>query len=148
MGNFWEDKPLAELNETEWESLCDRCGRCCAHKLIDDETEALHFTRVACTLLDVGSCQCKNYPQRHQTVPDCITITPAMLADEAQRHWLPKTCAYKLLAEGQPLPQWHPLRTGRQESVAEAGISVAGRLISEDEIDEYDWESYIDPDIS
>ena len=50
--------------------------------------------------------------------------------------WLPSTCAYRLRAEGRPLPKWHYLRTGDRESVHRAGASARGWTISEDEAGE------------
>ena len=47
---------------------------------------------------------------------------------------MPTTCAYRLLQLGEPLPKWHPLITGKQESVIEAGISIAGKVVSEEHI--------------
>lgn len=116
------------MTHTEWESLCDGCGRCCLHKLEDDTDGRMYYTRVACELLDISSCRCKDYANRQQTVPDCIqlSIEQAHFFD-----WLPDTCAYRLLAEGEPLPEWHPLITGDPQSVIDAGVSVRHVAITE-----------------
>ncbi len=125
---FWETTPLTEMTTEQWESLCDGCGRCCLHKLRDDDTEELHYTSVACRLLDVKTCQCTDYAQRHRKVQDCITLTPEMIPE---LDWLPPDCAYRRLSEGRGLPQWHPLLTHTAQSVSTAGESAAGRCISE-----------------
>ena len=127
---FWETKPLTAMNRTEWESLCDGCGKCCLHKLEDDETGELHATNVACRLLDRRTGRCKDYKHRHAFVPECVRLTPAKVF---QLDWLPSTCAYLLLADGEPLPEWHPLVTGDPESVHAAGHSVRGWTVSEDD---------------
>ncbi|MDD3518382.1 MAG: YcgN family cysteine cluster protein [Chromatiales bacterium] len=124
---FWESTSLRELTSEQWESLCDGCGKCCLHKLRDEDTEVVYFTRVACEMLDVESCRCSDYASRFARMEDCIQLTP----DELLRcDWLPATCAYRLLAEGKPLPEWHPLLTGDPESVHRAGQSVRGRVIA------------------
>jgi len=125
---FWETKPLDAMTRREWESLCDGCGRCCLHKLRDDETEELAFTEVACRLLDLASCRCGDYANRRERVPDCVKLTPARVA---AIDWLPPTCAYRLLAEGQALRWWHPLVSGDPETVVVAGVSVRGRVVAE-----------------
>ncbi len=125
---FWRTKTLAEMSRAEWESLCDGCGRCCLHKLRDDETGEVEFTNVACRLLDTGTARCRDYTNRKSRVPDCVKLTPKRLETV---DWLPPSCAYRRLHEGKDLPVWHPLRSGRAESVAEAGASVAGRCIDE-----------------
>lgn len=116
------------MSRAEWESLCDGCGRCCLHKLRDEDSDELAFTNVACRLLHLETAQCADYANRQRWVPDCVKLTPARLR---KIDWLPPSCAYRLLAEGQDLPWWHPLVSGRQETVREAGISVLGRVIRE-----------------
>lgn len=129
-GPFWVVKSLDQMTEVEWESLCDGCGRCCLHKLRDDETGELEFTNVACRLLDTHSCACSDYANRSREVPDCISLTSAALTEI---DWLPPSCAYRLIADGKPLPDWHPLITGDAGSTFKAGASVSDRVISEDD---------------
>jgi len=125
---FWRAKPLDAMTRAEWESLCDGCGRCCLHKLRDEESDRLAFTNVACRLLDLETCRCKDYAQRRRIVPDCVKLTPRRIAAV---DWLPPSCAYRLVAEGKDLPWWHPLVSGRAETVHEAGASVRGRVVAE-----------------
>ena len=125
---FWEDVPLAELDRGQWEALCDGCGKCCLHKLEDEETGELFATNVACRLLDRATAQCSDYRHRRAFVPDCVRLTPGNVSEI---DWLPSTCAYRLRAEGKPLPDWHYLVCGDREAVHRAGQSVAGWTISE-----------------
>ena len=125
---FWKSKTLEEMTSEEWESLCDGCGRCCLHKLRDDDTSALAFTNVACRLLDTHSCQCSDYQKRKRRVPDCVSLTPAVVR---AIDWLPPSCGYRRLAEGKDLAWWHPLVSGDKNTVHEAGISVRDRVVSE-----------------
>ncbi|WP_112321225.1 YcgN family cysteine cluster protein [Oceanibium sediminis] len=138
---FWETVPMADMTRDEWEALCDGCGKCCLRKLEFEDTGEVEYTNVACKLLDTDTCRCRDYANRKAKVPDCVVISPKTLPSVL--YWMPGTCAYRLLAEDQPLPDWHPLISGRAESVAEAGISLAGHMISEEEIDEDDLEEYI-----
>lgn len=125
---FWETVPLDRMSDAQWESLCDGCGKCCLIRLEDEDTGEVHTTDVACKLLDGASCRCRDYPRRQTLVPDCIRLTPQTVGDYG---WLPRTCAYRLLEEGRPLFDWHPLVSGDPDSVHSAGMSVRGRVISE-----------------
>jgi uncharacterized cysteine cluster protein YcgN (CxxCxxCC family) len=127
--NFWE-KPLGELTREEWEALCDGCGKCCLHKVEEELTGEIFGTNVACTLLDRHSCRCTNYTNRKTLVPDCVRLTPEKAATLP---WLPSTCAYRLRAEGKPLYPWHYLISGDRETVHEAGMSVRGWTVSEND---------------
>lgn len=137
---FWETKPLSALTDDEWESLCDGCGRCCLHKLEDADTGEVHYTDIACRLLDRRRCRCRNYSQRTELVPDCISLRGA--PPDAFR-WMPSTCAYRRLAEGKPLEWWHPLVSGDPETVHAAGISVRGRVVRESDVHPADAEDRI-----
>ena len=129
---FWQ-LPLTELNNSEWEALCDGCGRCCLHKLQDEENDQLYYTDVACKLLDLETCRCKHYTDRIKYVPDCMSIR-----EEGQAVYalLPSSCAYRLRNENQPLPLWHPLLTGSSDAMHALGISIRGQVISEETIED------------
>lgn len=127
---FWEHKMLADMSVAEWESLCDGCALCCMHKLEDEDSGEILFTDVACKLLDIESCRCTNYGARSRLVKACLILAPDK---PAVFSWLPGTCAYRRLAEGDDLPPWHPLITGDFDSVHEAGVSVQGKATSERE---------------
>lgn len=128
---FWQTKSLGEMNDTEWEALCDGCGRCCLVKLEDESSGELAFTAVSCRLLDVNSCRCQDYSNRAKEVPECVQLSRDNVEEVT---WLPATCAYRLLNEGKPLFDWHPLLSGDANSVHEAGISVRGKIISETQV--------------
>jgi len=133
---FWEHKSLDELSDAEWESLCDGCGRCCLHKLEDEDTGKVHYTDVAFKLLDTRTCQCKQYSDRFSHVPDCLQAKPL---DAEKLNWLPASCAYVKLSKGEPLDDWHPLISGNPESVRAAGISIAERCVSEIDVPLVEW---------
>lgn len=138
---FWERKALTDLNPQEWEALCDGCGKCCLNKLEDEDTGHVELTCVACRLFDDTTCRCAQYEIRHQFVPECIVLKPSNIDDHA--YWMPKTCAYRLLWEGKPLYNWHPLISGTPESVHDAGVSMRNATVAEFEVDEDDWEDHI-----
>ncbi|MCU0946911.1 MAG: YcgN family cysteine cluster protein [Porphyrobacter sp.] len=124
---FWE-LPLGALTRAEWEALCDGCGRCCLHKIEDADTGEIIDTNVACRLLDTETACCSDYRNRKAFVPDCLRLTPAIVASVS---WLPNTCAYRLRQEDRPLYDWHYLISGDRDAVRRAGISVVGRVVSE-----------------
>lgn len=125
---FWRTKTLAQMTGAEWESLCDGCGLCCLIRFEDEETGEITPTRVACRLFDDATCRCVNYSARRRLVPDCIKLTPGNVG---ALPWMPRSCAYRRLHEGKELPLWHPLISGRAETVHEVGASVRGKTFSE-----------------
>ena len=135
---FWQEKSLVEMSEQEWESLCDGCGKCCLHKLQDADTDEILYTNVACRMLDLEKGGCKKYADRKRFVANCVLLKPDLVQTF---QWMPSTCAYRLIAEGKPLYDWHPLVSGSQESVHAAGQSVLGRV--EDEREAGDFEDHI-----
>lgn len=138
---FWEKVPLTGMTPKEWEALCDGCGKCCLNKLEDADTGEVVFTRVACRLLDDESCRCANYEVRKTIVPECVVLTPKNIGEIA--YWMPSTCAYRLLWQKQPLPEWHPLISGDPNAVHEAGVSVRGWTVPEFDVPVEDWEDYV-----
>lgn len=137
---FWRVKTLGEMTDSEWESLCDGCGRCCLNKLEDADTGEISWTNVACRLFDGETCRCRDYRNRHAKVSDCIALT----ADNVpELGWLPPTCGYRLVAEGRDLYWWHPLVSGDPQTVHDAGVSVRGRTVSEKDVPEEDLEDYV-----
>lgn len=135
---FWITIPLESMSSEKWESLCDGCAKCCLQKVEDEETREIFYTNIVCDLLDLELCRCTHYRERSKLVPNCVTLKPKDLADP---YWLPQTCAYRLVAEGKPLPDWHPLVSGDPNSVEKAGHSIRGKVVRESEAD--DWEHHL-----
>jgi hypothetical protein len=138
---FWRRKSLVEMTDSEWESLCDGCGKCCLNKLEEEETDRTFYTDVGCRLLDDQTCRCRDYRHRQDKVKDCVRLTPRSLG---RITWLPPSCAYVLVAEGRDLYWWHPLVSGDPETVHTAGVSVRGKVTaSEVDVPDKDLENYI-----
>ncbi|MEM8790238.1 MAG: YcgN family cysteine cluster protein [Pseudomonadota bacterium] len=137
---FWK-LPIEELTREEWEALCDRCGRCCAIKLENEDTGEVFYTDLTCRLFDNATCKCGNYALRGHLVEGCVQLSTQSLPEAAT--WLPRSCAYRRVYEGRDLAAWHPLLSGRSESVHEAGVSLRGRGVPEYEVDERDHEDHI-----
>ncbi len=136
---FWERKTLAEMTVSEWESLCDGCGRCCLQKFEYEDTLEVVESRIACRLFDISTCRCSDYENRLKKVDDCIKLTPENLGT---LEYLPESCAYRRLMEGRRLAWWHPLVSGDPNSVHLAKISVLDKdLISEDDVPPEDFET-------
>ncbi|MBN2442827.1 MAG: YcgN family cysteine cluster protein [Spirochaetales bacterium] len=139
--NFWRNKKLDQFTKEEWEALCDHCGKCCLHKIQDDKTEKIYTTYVACTYLEIASCRCTHYENRHELNPDCMELTP----DNVKKfHWLPDSCTYRLIEEGKMLPWWHPLVSGNPLSTLLEGKSVAHIAVSERDVESIENHIIID----
>jgi uncharacterized cysteine cluster protein YcgN (CxxCxxCC family) len=138
--SFWDEKSLSDMSTEEWESLCDGCGRCCLVKLEDEDSGEVFTSDVHCRLLDGETCGCSDYANRQARVPDCIKLTPENVGTIS---WIPKSCAYRRIAEGRGLAWWHPLVSGDPETVVAAGVSVRGRTVSEDKVPPGEWENHV-----
>ena len=137
---FWKTKTLEEMSQSEWESLCDGCGKCCLNKLEDWDTEEIYWTNIGCELLDCHSCRCKDYSNRFEIVSDCIQLTPEVVRTLT---WLPPTCGYRLVRDGNDLFDWHPLISGDPQTVHQAGISVRGRVVPEEGKSAEEYEEHL-----
>lgn len=147
--NFWETKKFSEMSVEEWEALCDGCGICCLYKVEDEDTGEVELTNIACRFLDLECVICQMYDARLQAMPTCIHLTPSKVR---KLKWLPETCAYRLVMDGKPLPDWHPLVSGDPDSVHHAGISVKDKVIPEsaanlDHIEDYVIDNLYDQEI-
>lgn len=137
--SFWL-LPLEELNDSEWELLCDHCGRCCLKKLQDEDTDKIFWTAVICRFHDEANSRCGCYKDRAEKVPDCLDVRSM---DLSQLKWMPDTCAYRLRMENKPLKPWHPLLAGSMDAMEEAGIAVTGKTLSEEHVHELGYHEHI-----
>ena len=128
---YWQNVPLKEMTETEWEALCDGCGKCCLIRLEEEITGDIFNTDVHCKLFDTQKCACSDYINRTNHVPDCVKLDKDNVF---QLHWLPKTCAYRLIAEDKPLFDWHYLIAGTHEKMHNLGMSIKGKTTCETRI--------------
>jgi len=141
---FWLKKRPENFTKTEWELLCDGCGKCCLNKL--EMGNKIYFTSARCRFLNPNNCLCRIYEHRFEKVSDCRDITLQTVLSEPEI--LPKTCAYRLVVAGKDLPSWHPLVTGNADSTHSSGNSVKGRnTICESEVKNYEdyiveWEGF------
>ena len=140
MDNFWETKALHQFSEEEWELLCDVCGRCCLQKIEDEDSGQVLYTQLVCHLYDMDECACSDYPNRHSRVSHCVKLDTSRIKEF---HWLPSTCAYRLIYEGKKLFQWHPLISGSKLSLEKEGISIKGKVLPEQVVNEEDWEEHV-----
>ena len=140
MEKFWQTKNLVQMSDSEWEQLCDGCGKCCLQKLECEDSGEIFYTDVACKLLDLETCRCSNYDNRFTLVPMCLKLDKNNMSEWS---YLPATCAYRLLHEGKTLPDWHPLIDQSASLMNERNISIAGRVLPETVVDEVDLEDHI-----
>jgi uncharacterized protein len=138
--HFWEGKSLNHLSPEEWEALCDHCGQCCLYKLEDEDSGDIFLTNVVCRFLDRPTGNCLVYEDRRAAVPTCIQLNPTNVLELS---WIPPTCAYKLLAEGKPLPSWHPLISGRKNGINKGEFILGDQVVSETEVDMDNLENHI-----
>ncbi len=138
---FWQTKSLFDMTPSEWESLCDGCGKCCLQQLEDEQTQELVFTDVACDLFDQSTCRCTDYDNRTTKVPNCLSLDSSNVMQAAE--FAPPSCAYRLLALGEDLPDWHHLRRGDSKHMHEQGFSAQDKCRSVASINKEDIENYV-----
>lgn len=150
---FWQTKSLSEMNEQEWEAICDGCGKCCLHTFIDSEQEDFEstdvlrdgeeiiYTSIVCRYLDTKKCFCTEYENRTSLVPSCVKLTKDNIDSI---FFMPPSCSYRRLHEGRGLASWHPLlNKGSKAVMHRMGISVKGRVLKDNQIDMDLFEDYI-----
>ena len=126
------------MTESEWEALCDGCGKCCYRKYIQGrgKRQKLYYTRIACNLLDLETGKCGNYSERFNIETDCTKLTKKNLPDF---HWLPDTCAYRLLYEGKNATRMASAYFWLSHSVKNADILIKNGIHERDVIDWFEF---------
>lgn len=151
---FWLKKSLADMNQNEWEAICDGCGKCCLNTFIDSEDEdeftatdqlregeELIFTNIVCQYLDNNTCGCSEYENRQTLVPSCVKLTKENLKDI---FFMPQSCSYRRLHEGRGLATWHPLlNNGDKTKMHELNISVKDKTVKDCDVKLEDFDLYI-----
>ena len=84
---------------------------------------------------------CKSYDKRQSVVKDCVKLNSVNIVENAK--WMPVTCAYRLIYEGKPLFDWHPLVSGDYKTVHQTGNSVKNSTFPEKHIPVSKWEEFI-----
>ncbi len=136
---------MVDMTKSEWEALCDGCGKCCMLKLEDEDTGVVKYTSVSCRLFDDTTCRCQHYALRKQMVAGCVALTPENI--ERIAYWMPETCGYRRVFDGDPLMDWHPLITGDPNSPHTTNNSFMNRTTPEYEVDEDDLEDYVTEEV-
>ena len=117
---FWKTKTLQDMTKKEWESLCSRCGICCFQRVYNRKTGEPHYTKIRCNHLNAATLQCDVYENRFDVDYSCEKVTPENIRE---LDCLPETCGYRTIAEGRDLEWWHPLISGKWDTVHQAGKS-------------------------
>ncbi len=141
---FWERYTLDQLNQDEWEALCDGCAKCCLLKIVDKKK--IFITNISCSMLEVDSCRCGDYLNREKNVKACLKLTKDNLQKNSK--FLPSSCSYKLINEGKPLPQWHHLVSSEKGGVHTINQSIKNYCVSETSVDQENYEAHIMAEIT
>ena len=91
-GNKLDTTPKA--GSAAWEEICERCGRCCYEKI--EYRERIFYTNKPCPYLDIAGKRCRIYQQRDRLQPDCVRLTPELIAAGV----LPADCPYGKIPVG------------------------------------------------
>ena len=80
--------------QKRWESKCNQCGFCCFEK-IENDNGTIFYTQTPCRYLDVVTRRCKVYNKRFNINPECIQLTPELVA---KLKWLHPECGYRAVS--------------------------------------------------
>ncbi|PID77779.1 MAG: hypothetical protein CSB21_03535 [Deltaproteobacteria bacterium] len=138
---FYKNKGMEAFSREEWEMICSGCGLCCLEKLIDEESNEIILTRVACKYLNLSDLRCMVYEKRLIKKKDCMKIDLSFL--EKYKDCLPEICSYRILYITGELPHWHYLESGDRELVHKLGISALNNVVSGENIHPDDLQYFI-----